>query len=280
MLDMLEKKADFGFLGGQRQRYLYYSFDRCGTSLSFSVNRTNLRHCFGKDAKSGLTVRELTEKDTAILAELTRINRARPFHFDRPADKILDILQSWSNAVCGIFDGETCAGYFVYKPNECAEFYVSNVSCLPDALLSVFAFVGDDVHTVTFDFAPYETGMIAFFTEIAENFSLHCTGGCTVLNFERVLGALLRLKASYVPLADGAVTVLIRGYAGEETLRLEVRGGIPFVTKFDGKVEFELSHSLAMQAFFGLSGHGRGDFPAAAQSWLPLPLQILRPDHV
>lgn len=45
--DMVRDGIALTSLGGRRQRYQYFSYDRCGPCLNFSFNRDNLRHVWG-----------------------------------------------------------------------------------------------------------------------------------------------------------------------------------------------------------------------------------------
>ena len=56
--DMIRDGVDFSWLGGQRQRYNYFSYDHGGISFIYNVNQTNMRHHFGEE-KNSMTMEEI-----------------------------------------------------------------------------------------------------------------------------------------------------------------------------------------------------------------------------
>ena len=67
--DMVRDGIAISTLGGKRQRYNYFSYEKSGTTYRFSVNSDNMRHTFGTDrtAHHRFDVRALTADDTASL---------------------------------------------------------------------------------------------------------------------------------------------------------------------------------------------------------------------
>ncbi|MFA6947739.1 MAG: hypothetical protein WCQ72_02020, partial [Eubacteriales bacterium] len=102
----------------------------------------------------------------------------------------------------------------------------------------------------------------------------------TIFNFERVIGAFMKLRASISPLCDGSLTVRINGIARTETLRITVENGIAEVQPFDGEPELILEHKRAISFFFALYSPERDAVGGMAASWFPLPLFISSPDAV
>lgn len=87
--------------------------------------------------------------------------------------------------------------------------------------------------------------------DVAERASIESTECYNVLCYERVLRACLELKAQRAPLADGAITFAIQGYAGPERLRVAVSGGKPEVAPAAEGEALPLTHRQAMNLFFG-----------------------------
>ena len=57
--DAMEKGYDFIGLGGQRQRYNYWNFERCGMNRSFYLTGTNVRHCMKDVDESDIVISEI-----------------------------------------------------------------------------------------------------------------------------------------------------------------------------------------------------------------------------
>ena len=95
-----------------------------------------------------------------------------------------------------------------------------------------------------------------------------------------MLEACLKLKATYCALADGSLTVLIHGRAGDEQLEITVTGGNVSVVPTHKAPDVELDHLQAMNYFFSPVCYLRDNAPAAAQSWFPAPLWSYSADAV
>ena len=99
-----------------------------------------------------------------------------------------------------------------------------------------------------------------------------CCEMFTILCYRRVIEACLKLKATYSTLANGTVTVLVHGHAGDENLEITVDNGNVSVTATDKAADVELTHLQALAYFFAPECYLRAAAPAAIQSWFPAPL--------
>ena len=52
--DMVRDGIALSTLGGRRQRYRYFGYEKAGICYTFAVNADNLRHTLGADYVSGL----------------------------------------------------------------------------------------------------------------------------------------------------------------------------------------------------------------------------------
>lgn len=95
-----------------------------------------------------------------------------------------------------------------------------------------------------------------------------------VLNWPRVLQALLNLKALYQPLEDGEACLRVDG----QTFVICVRDGKAEVRPTDRTPELELEHLEAERLFFSLSG--LCVLPdRRLRNWAPLPYYINQADE-
>jgi len=123
--------------------------------------------------------------------------------------------------------------------------------------------------------------------EISEGCDIDDTGMYTILDWEKMLGALMKLQAMCKPLADGQVCVRIKGWAGEEMLCVSVHEGVPAVTvvpetaggKSAAPTAREFTHLQALRYFLAPYTILRND-DALAQCWFPLPLRLMGIDTV
>ena len=101
----------------------------------------------------------------------------------------------------------------------------------------------------------------------------------TIFNFEKVVGAFLKLKAATSGLADGKLSFKVNGYKKTECFTISVTDGKPEVISGETENMIELEHHEAVSFFFGVISPKRLTVPLS-QAWFPLPLYISSADHV
>lgn len=277
--DMIASKADFGLLGGQRQRYGYFSFEPAGLQYSFGFNLSNVRHCFGSDAENVLEVKEVTPQDTQTLASIEQLLSSEPCFAPHQPDELYDILCSWRSRPFAAFRGGVFQGFFtVGREGGLGDFKAVDAAAYKELILAAFETVQNP--SLGFTVAPFDKTGLDFFTTTAENCSLRHSECYTVLCFERVLRAFLKVKAALEPLCDGEAAFLIHGRAGDENLTVSVKAGVPEVAQSKGAAGFELGHHEAIRAFFSLSSAERRAFPPQIAQWFPLPMFTYHFDSV
>ena len=67
MLADAQDQYDLLALGGLRQRYQYFGFERGGSKLHFTVTHNNVRHALAAASDERLQLREITSPDDAAL---------------------------------------------------------------------------------------------------------------------------------------------------------------------------------------------------------------------
>jgi hypothetical protein len=279
MADMIESKADFGLLGGQRQRYGYFSFEPAGVRYDFSVNLSNLRHCFGKDAANTLEVREVMPGDKDVLAQIDDILRKEPYYAIHPPEQMYDILCSWRNKPYAAFKDGVLKGFFTRSfEGGLSTFKTADPADINELILAVFETIQDK--DIGFSVAPYDTDCLDHFTKIAESCSIkHCE--CyTVINFANTVRGLLKAKAMTEPMTDGVIRLHIHGFAGEEKLEIAIKDMVISVEPTDKEPDLVLDHFQAIRLLFSLSSAERRSLTMNAAQWFPLPLHCFGFDAV
>jgi predicted N-acetyltransferase YhbS len=271
MEDMKLSGADYGLLGGQRQRYGYFGFEPAGVSYNFNVNKSNIRHCFGKDAKSGLEVKEVKPGDSRTLALIDEILRKEPFYTIHPPEAMYDILCSWRRKPYAAFSGEEFKGFFTRNyEGRVADFKAASAGDIEKTVLAAFEFLQNDNNQ--FSVPAFDTAAIDRFTQFAEGWSLHHSKSYVVINFENTVRVLLNVRAASGPINDGELSLYIRGWAGDEKITLRVKNGEAEVSTAKGEVDLEISHHEAIRFLFSLSSSHRRNMTNPAAQWFPLPL--------
>ena len=267
--DMGKNGVDVAYLGGQRQRYGYFGFEMSGTVYRFNFSRSAYRHSL-KAMPCGLNVEKLDPQDSASMAEIEKIYSKLPIRSNRKAQNYYDILTSWRDRPYILKNGDEFVGYFIFDhfKNCINEFDVVDPKYFPNLVAAVME--NCEQRSVVFVVAPFEVNKMKFFTENADGLNIDGCEMILVYNFEKVIRAYLKAKASYAKLCDGEITVLIHGANGDEKLLVRVRDGKPEVEKIDGETEFEMSHHEATRAFFSNIPTDRELLPSNVQQWFPL----------
>ena len=275
--DMKCSGVDMAYLGGQRQRYGYFGFESAGVRYVFTFNRQTLKHAF-KNEPSGLTVEELREDDSETIEKISALYDRHPVVSLRKKEDYFDILSSWNNVPRVLKEDGKFVGYFTAGKNI---EYISEMEAISPEYLKravCAAFENSEAKSITFAVAPFETEKVKVFTETCEGMDICGCESVLVFNFERIIRAFLKAKASYQKLCSGEFTALIHGANGDEKLKISVKDNEISVEKFDGKAEFELDHHAATRAFFSNYVSDRAVLPPEVQQWFPLPSYLFGSD--
>ncbi|NLB36227.1 MAG: GNAT family N-acetyltransferase [Clostridiales bacterium] len=278
--DMVRNSADLGFLGGQRQRYAYFSFEPAGISCDFSFNTSNIKHCFEKGFINNYEVKRLTPKDTYAFREIEMLLNGEPFYIPHEMSGIYDVFCSWSAIPYAIFDSGVFKGFFTVNKelDDIVSYKAVDRQSLKKLILAAFEVLG--TNSLTFRTPAFYKDAVSFFSDTAESLAMRHSECYTVLNFERVTQAFLELQASVKKLCSGSVVLLIHGFNGDERLELSVEGGKICVAKSKKACHLELSHVEAVRLLFSLFSNERELLAPQVQQWFPLPLHSYSFDGV
>lgn len=259
-----KKKYDMMILGGQRQRYNYFGFERAGVVFGAEVNHTNLRHTTRDMDVSDLSFKPVTEADNEALDFIHAMQEEKAIYGVRPREELLDILHSWSSDCHVICSGDEMIGYIVGND---AEIGLVNEQELPRILKAWFAFRG--IKSVHIPVAAYEKERIAVLNSISESSAIRYNEMIHVLNWPKVVGALLKVKASYSKLRDGRAAISVDGAT---PFVITVKDGVPTVTVEDVEPDLSLTTLEAERRLFTLDALlGEDELMA---NWLPLPFAM------
>lgn len=271
--DMVKDGVDFSILGGLRQRYAYFGFEKSAPKYRIHLNKTNLRHCFRDVPLEKLELHPVEDSDTELLDQMYALHATRPERTLRPREAFPDILRSWQAEVVAILRNGTFIGYYVGSLSELTLVDKADLY----AVVRNYVEVKGELDMV---FAGWDRETFEAMFEICEDFSLGVCENISILNYQHVLSALLKFKASYTTLADGVITARIHGYARDEVLKISVTNGIPVVEDYQGECDFEFTHKEAMTFFLGIHSRHWNSMPAAIRDWFPLPLFVDSADQV
>lgn len=277
--DMIKDGIAMSTLGGRRQRYLYFGYDKAGPVYRYHVSRDNIRHVYG-DLTAPYAVREVTDPTDPIIDVILTLNQKSPVVPIRPRHMYLDIANTWKARLLVVEDGDRFVGYCVMDQGKS----ISEVQVVSDNefmlfVRSIFGFLGEGFGITLL---PHQIHYRADLTPIAEGMELGHAMHFNILNYRAVTEAFLALKLTYTTLPDGEVTLLIHGYAGDERIRVTVKNGEPMVESVDDtiSVDYELTHAEAISFLFSPISPLRETANQLCKLWFPLPLCMLRADEV
>lgn len=267
------------WLGGQRQRYLYCGYEKCGVGLSLSLSRANLRHCFAGDP--ALRFEPLAAADQASLARAWELHDAQPSRARRASGDFYLHCVSWHHRPFAALDaGGRMVGYLVANAKgDLVTELVGESEEVGVEMARCWAVRGDQ--GINLDFNPAAAGLIRRLGQVCEGMSVHASGNWQVFAWEEVLGALLQLRQAGSPLPAGRVVVGIEGYG---RLALEVEGERTCCARTDEEPAVAGEAPLMLRLLCGpLPPSQVVLLPAGAallEAWCPLPLFWARQDGV
>ena len=278
--DITAEKADLSWLGGQRQRYGYWGYERVGVRTVFSVSRTNARHVLpGREPVWEL--RELGRDDSALL-EAKALHDRQAAHFVRA--NFYDVLRNWKNIPFGFFDadGRLC-GYAVTNADgtDVTELVLAEGADVHEAILALLSRSERFVISVS----PWQEDLARVLYNICEDYRIESNEQCRVNCFENVLNAAFALRslmsdAALIP--DTVFEVSIP--ETNEQLRIMWAGGRGEASAVDAlsKDALVLTRKEAETLFFAPVSliQKRTGIPAGAAFLFPVPLTVPSPDAV
>jgi hypothetical protein len=268
-MDYLEEiGGDAGRLGGARQRYGRFGYEPAGSVYRFSLNAQN-RVRFFTDFQDDVTFRKIEKEDVEALQFCTALNQKKPFHFLRDPQTAYSVMR---NKVTEPYLAEKNGQPIGYLGASKDPWDLNEVEAIDPTALShlLCAWQKQTGRAVTFPIAPYRLTEANLFARACDNVQILSPSRFKVCRWEKLVGAFLRLKATYTDLPDGELTLQIEGYG---SIRLFVcgndvgcervaSGGIP-VNRL--QATSLLFGPLAPQVALPSA-------PAIANAWLPLPL--------
>ena len=275
--DMVANGYDISALGGQRQRYGYFTYDIAGTKYDFYVTRTNIRHAYGNnfDDIANIKIDPLDRNDNESLDKIAEILASKPYYHVRDRERLFDIMSTWGAHPHTIKRDGELIGYFVIN-GSINEINLANDADFTDVVRAIINRNGE----CSFKIAPFQTEYVKVLEFLAEGVNLQSDNMYTITCFRRVIDAFLTLKATYANLMDGKMTVLVHGRGGDENFTITVCNNNVTVEATDAQPDIELTHKEAVNIFFANVSTARNRAPAIISQWFPVPIWLYNSDDV
>jgi len=278
---MKEQGFHLSWLGGQRQRYQYYGYEKCGSGYRFTLNKANLRHSFS--GPPSLRLEPLEESRADLLARAVALHDGQPAHVQRPVADFHKYLVSWHHRPWAALDGDgAMVGYLVASDSgdQVMEFVADDDAV---ALEMMRAWATDHCEgPATFEVHPWAVGQARLLARYGESMSVSSTGNWQIFDWVAVGDAVMKLRRRCAAMAEGEVVLQVEGAA---TVRLRASGDEAGCEEAEGvQADLTCDAATAMRVLFGpLKPSLVCDLPVGAdilECWCPLPLSWARQDGV
>ena len=276
---MREEGYPLSWLGGQRQRYGYYGYEKCGINYQLSLAPNNVRHVFG-DGDLGIEFRPLERQDRTHLQGVIGLHDAQPIRGVRPRERFYNMLLSWYHKPhIAISPDSRMIGYVVANGNgdRITEILAVNEG---EPELQIAAAWVQQHGEATFDLAP-SNRLLPKLAAVCGGMTVHSSGNWQIFDWAAALDALLKAQGTLIPLTDGAVVIEITDYG---KVLLEVAGGSARCIRSDAAPALQTDAFTAMRLLFGplppATVLALPQAAAALEQWCPLPLFWGRQDGV
>lgn len=276
--EMVADGVVLSVLGGRRQRYNFFSYDKLGQAVAMSFNDDNMRHTFGKNRTHKIAFKKLSASDTDVFKEIKMLSESYSFYALREEEKYFEILSSWEQIVYAGFEDGKFVGYAVANGKEINEFLVCDEGRVREFISALF----DHLRTSSMrvKVPAFLPKYIEALYRLCESYEVCTSKSFSVLDYKKVVNAFMKLKAEYCDLPDGSYVLDIDGFAKKEKLEISVKDGVIAVEYSDKDADMTLSHLEAMNLLFAPVCPARDLLPVFAKIWLPLPLYLYSSDAV
>ena len=267
---MANDGIDIAMLGGQRQRYEYFGFTKGGINYSHRITKTNLRHVLGNADVSGIVINEVAESDMETIAKCAAMREGDPIAAKREVEQFHIIARTWFNNLKSIvIDGEF-AGYMISGGEGISEIKLFDIAKVNLVFKTYMEKYG--VSSVHMSTGEFETELNRELAKTEEDVSVHHSEMLRIYNFNKVIGALLSVRAAYMPIEDGRRSFVIDG----KPMTVCVENGVPSVTAEADADAMQLTAMEAQNLFFAIYGDVTvGRLP---YGWNRLPLYMSHTD--
>lgn len=274
MQELKEMGADGARLGGQRQRYQRFGFEGCGQVYQFKFGTDERVRTKDKYTGEGITFSKIGIENVEALRFCHELYQKKKIYVERSVEKsyrdtYLSMCSKYMFPYLAFKDGKA-VGYLCASdnaPGTIGEIQAQDAQTLVEM---VYAWQQNCNAVVQINLAPYMTEEIRLFYDFAADYSINYPGRFKMCNWQKVVDALMKLKASYTVMEHGEFVMEIENYG---RLRLYVQNGDAGCEVTDRNPQVVLSQSAAMRLLFGsLPASSVCDVPYFVREWCPLPL--------
>ncbi len=281
MRELHDLNADAARLGGLRQRYARYGYEPCGSRYDFTLNRNNVLRFYEGKFASDLTFKPMTAQDDELLIFCNSLFEKNRIWVERKDATIFyESVTAWSSVPYIALRAGQPVGYLsVSKSGDQVQEFAAESEEMAVEMLCAWL-ESNNLPKLAFTVEPWQDRLCSLVQPLCEDWNIQMPSRFCIFHWDKVINALLKLKASYTPLLPGSCTVEIEGFGN---VRLTVNGKEASCVETKEPASVSLTPAEAARVFFGpmpgVACCGKS-FDALLLSWLPLPLSWNTMDRV
>jgi len=269
------------YLGGHRQRYGYWGWERGGSELQFEVDAGNIRHSSVDTDHCQIRLHEISDDHETIEA-LHSLHDCQVIYCRRPAESFYRFLLGWGRrplVARGLDD--SVLGYFTTSHDS--ERITEIVATSDDMAVAIMRdWVRRQNRRLQFVLAPGTALLARRLGQFASTAYVAESGNWQIFDWPGVVHALLKVHHAQHDLPRGVVVIRIDD--ADVVLRLIVDDDGASCRPTDLAPDWTSDAGTALRVLFGpLDPLDVVALPTAAvalRSWCPLPLGLSYLDHV
>lgn len=276
MQELKNMGADASRLGGKRSRYRRYGFDPAGSLYTYTLELGQWR----KDiVTETVTFKPLMRTDEELLKEASRLYDAGDFIVIRAnLDDFYDTLLAWKNTPYAAFNKNGKMIGYLSASADGSSIVEAEAYSLDEFKALLYGWLSQKSSKVTIPMLPHRILENEFLLDICSDYTISAPSRFKIINWEKVIYATLKLKATYTPMPKTEKLIEIEGYG-----KLMIRTGEELIecVRCDNiarTADITLPWYLANIFFFGPSAELANRLGCGAL--FPLPLSWNKQDRV
>jgi len=272
--------ADASRLAGLRHRYNRYGYEMCGAVYSFAFTGKNRKNRF-PDLGEDVILKKIESTDILMLKRARELQSSCKIAVERSEENdcfdIYSAMTAWQNIPYAAIKDGRMIGYLCAneRGNVLAENYAESTKAMAEMICAWQKKCGG---TVSFSLFPHDSENVRMFLSCAADMSVRSPSHFKIINWQGVISAFMKLKATYTDMPTGELKLGIKDYG---VLRLYSDSTGVGCERTETDADIILDGLEASRYIFGpLPPEATADAGNIAHSWFPLPLSWNGQDRV
>ncbi len=255
-------------LGGLRSRYNNYGFEACGQRYGFTFTSKNREKKFPA-LKDDIEFKKVEKDDKEALDFITKLYNKNEIAVLRTKENAFVSATAWKNKIYVAIRKNSFVGYLCADEvgTRVAEAFAIESSVYRDMLCAWQKKCDNEIY---FSLQPHQIDLARIFVPVCEQFYIGSPCHFYIRNWDKVVDAFMKLKASYSRLTKGELCIEIKAYGVIKVFVDENGVGCERTNKTPHLSMDRLESARYIFGPYPPIVTDKAD--TLAQSWFPLPL--------